>query len=87
MVNIVRENNMSVVTYDLKQDARILLGYQNDHKNRKIIFKGFDRLREDSIIYLMIHDPVKAMIPLDDMSFIVQCNLTSSKIFGGGVYY
>ena len=59
--------------FDACGSGSLNLGMQYDHNATEITFTGFQKLKADSTIYIIMEKPVEAMVPLtDDFKFVVQ---------------
>lgn len=54
-----------------------MLGHQYDHNNLTIVFEGFARQRDDSVVYVKMGSPIEAMVPLSyNNELVVQSYIT-----------
>lgn len=59
----------------------LLLGHQYDHNNLTIVFEGFARQRDDSVVYFKIGSLIEAMAPLSDGNELMVQNYITKESF------
>ena len=68
---------MREITYDVRNPYPLKLDMEYSHNASRIDFKGFDKMDEDSTVYLKIGNPIGVKVALSDMSLVVTSDITA----------
>lgn len=65
---------MKEIIYDIHSKSDLIIGYAEENNARAVVFKGFEKSREDTTVFLMV-DSV-GMIPLLNMEMPIEYSYT-----------